>query len=51
MEFPATEWIVLPDEEFELAAARDPGQLGVDLLVQARPNGRLLDHFRLVVGG
>jgi len=51
MEFPATEWIVLPDEEFELAAAWDPGQLGVDLLVQARPNGRLLDHFRLVVGG
>jgi len=51
MEFPLDEWIVLPEEEFELAAARDPGSLGVELLAQVRPNGRLLDHFRLVLGG
>jgi len=51
MEFPPDDWIVLPDDEFELAAARDPGQLGVDLLAQVRPNGRLLDHFKFVLGG
>ena len=38
-------------EDFELAAPRDPGDVGVEAMAQARVNGRVLDHFRLVLGG
>ena len=38
-------------EDFELAAPRDPGDIGVEAMAQARANGRILDHFRLVLGG
>jgi hypothetical protein len=30
---------------------RAAGELGAELLVQARPNGRMLDHFRVTMGG
>jgi len=50
MEFPPDEWDTFPAEAFELAACRDPGDLGVELMAQARPNGRLVDHCRLVLG-
>jgi len=50
MEFPP-DWACFGLDEFELAAARNPMNCGVELLVQARPSGRLLDHFRLVLGG
>ncbi len=37
--------------EFDLAVPRDPGELGVELMAQARPNGRIQDHFGLALGG
>ena len=50
MEFPP-EWSVFPAADFELAAARNPLERGVELLAQVRPNGRVIDHVRLVLGG
>ena len=49
-EFPG-DWLVLGMEDFETAAAREPGILGFDLMAQVRNNGRLLDHFRIAIGG
>ncbi len=51
MEFPPDEWSCFPMGEFELAEARNPMDCGVELLVQARANGRMLDHARMVLGG
>ena len=50
MEFPPASWDVFQGPEFETAGPRDPGELGVELMVQARANGRLLDHFRITLG-
>ncbi len=51
MEYPPQTWVVLDKDDFDLAVPRDPGYLGVELLAQVRPNGRIQDHFRLAVGG
>jgi len=51
MDFPSDDWTVFAADEFELATCRDPGILGVELMAQARANGRIIDHFKLVVGG
>ncbi len=53
MEYPGskTDWNVFPLPEFNHAEVRDPGNIGVELMVQARNNGRLVDHFRVAVGG
>ncbi len=53
MEFPADKksWNVFPIEEFDSAQARDPGGLGLEVMAQIRDNGRLLDHFRVALGG
>ena len=50
MDFPA-EWIVFQAGEFGTAIPRDPGTNGMELFVQMRPNGRLLDHFRIGTSG
>lgn len=50
MEFPPA-WDVFPAEEYTTATPRNPQELGVELLVQVRPNGRMLDNFRFVIGG
>ena len=50
MEYPP-DWDCFLLEDFELAAARNPMACGVELLLQVRPNGRILDHARLVLGG
>ena len=50
MEFPP-EWVVLPSDDFEVAVPRDPGHLGMDLMAQVRQNGRIMDHFRVALGG
>jgi len=50
MEFPP-EWAVLPSEDFEVAVPRDPGPLGMELMAQVRPSGRIMDHFRISLGG
>ena len=50
MDFPP-EWGVLPAEEFNTAVARDAGICGMELMAQIRPNGRILDHFRISLDG
>ena len=49
MDFPP-DWEIYPATEFEEAQAHTPGTLGVELTVQVRDNGRILDHWRLVLG-
>jgi len=51
MEFPPTDWAVFEAADFEVAQPRNPGDLGVELLAQVRPNGRVVDHWRLTMGG
>jgi hypothetical protein len=48
MEFPS-DWAVTQTDEFDAAAARSHGK--AVMMIQARPNGRLLDHFRVATGG
>jgi hypothetical protein len=50
MDFPV-QWDFFPSEDFSTAVPRNPGELGVEVLAQARPNGRVLDHFRVTLGG
>jgi hypothetical protein len=49
MEFPPA-WNVVEVDQFALAQPRAAGLLGMGLLVQARPNGRMLDHYRVTLG-
>jgi hypothetical protein len=50
MDYPP-EWEFFPMEDFASATPRNPGALGVEVLAQIRPNGRVLDHFRVTLGG
>ena len=50
MDFPP-DWEIYPATEFEEAQAHSPGTLGVELTVQVRDNGRMLDHWCLTLGG
>jgi hypothetical protein len=50
MEFPVT-WVVFQAEDFATTEVRAPGSTGMEVMAQMRPNGRLLDHFRVVLGG
>jgi hypothetical protein len=50
MDYPPN-WDIFPMEDFITSVPRSAGNLTSELLVQARPNGRLLDHFRYVLGG
>jgi hypothetical protein len=50
MNFPPEEE-VFGAEQFETAAPREAGELGLELMAQVRPNGRILDHFRVTLGG
>jgi hypothetical protein len=50
MEFPA-EWAVFHADEFDTAAPRSHGKAVMELMIQARPNGRLLDQFRIATRG
>jgi hypothetical protein len=50
MDFPH-EWEIFPGEQFTTAGPRSAGECGVEVLAQIRPNGRILDHFRVTLGG
>ena len=51
MEYPPAEWPCFSIEDFELAVPRNPGVLGIEVMTQARVNGRIIDHFRVALGG
>jgi len=50
MEWPP-EWAIFPAEDFLTASPRVGGLYAAELLAQMRPNGRILDHWRITVGG
>lgn len=50
MEFPGR-WDVFPMEEYSTAIARCPGKAGIEVMAQARANGRLIDHFKVTING
>ncbi len=50
MEFPG-DINVFDAINFETAVPRSTGRTTVELLVQARPTGRIADHYRLAMGG
>ena len=50
MEFPP-DWEFLPAGEFGTAEARTTGDYGAEILAQIRPSGRVVDHYRVTLGG
>jgi len=51
MEFPPDEWACFPIEDYEAAVPRNPGTLGIEVMAQMRNDGRVVDHFRVALGG
>jgi hypothetical protein len=51
MEFPPTGWEVFEAKDFTTAAPRMAGEAVMELMAQARPNGRCMDHWRIGLGG
>jgi hypothetical protein len=51
MEFPPEDYAIFAATDFDTAAPRSAGAVTMELLVQTRPNGRMLDHFRIGIGG
>ena len=51
MEFPPTGWEIFPHTEFETAAPRLVGDTVMEMMAQARPNGRCVDNWKIAIGG
>ena len=51
MEFPPDTYFIFPAEHFETAGPRIIGDYTAEILAQARPNGRVMDHWRVILGG
>ena len=51
MEFPTEDWDIFEAAEFETAAARTPSELCIEIMAQVRPNGWIMDHWRVATGG
>ena len=51
MEFPPTTWFIFNAEEFETTRPRAAADLCVEVMAQVRPNGRIMDHWRVSTGG
>ena len=51
MEFPPDNYFIFPAEHFENAMPRINGDYTVEILAQVRPSGRVMDHWRAVLGG
>jgi hypothetical protein len=47
MEFPPESYDVFDAEQFETARARLAGDAVMEVMLQMRPNGRCLDHYRI----
>jgi hypothetical protein len=50
MNFPHV-WDILAAADFGTAQPRAQGELVAEVLAQVRPNGRVLDHYRVTMGG
>ena len=50
MEFPTEDWDIFEASEFETAAARMTSELCIEIMAQVRPNGRIMDHWRVATG-
>jgi hypothetical protein len=51
MEFPPENYDVFESEQFETARARLAGDAVMEVMLQMRPNGRCLDHYRIALDG
>ena len=51
MDFPVQSLDSLPAADFGTAVSSLTGSLNVELLAQLRDNGRILNHWRLTIGG
>jgi hypothetical protein len=51
MEFPPENYDVFDSEQFETARARLAGDAVMEVMLQMRPNGRCLDHYRIALDG
>ena len=51
MEFPTEEWDIFEANDFETAPSRTASDLSVEVMAQIRPNGRIMDHWRVATGG
>ncbi len=49
MEFPPESNDVFDSEQFETARARLAGDAVMEVMLQMRPNGRCLDHYRIAL--
>ncbi len=50
MDFPAV-WTVLATDKYETATPRIMGDGTMEICAQLRPSGRILDNFRVAIGG
>jgi len=50
MDFPPN-WDIFPMADFTTAGPRSAGVCGMEMMAQVRPNGRILDHYRISLGG
>jgi hypothetical protein len=51
MEFPSDSWVCFPAEGFDLAGSRSAANLSAEVMAQVRPNGRIMDYWRVALGG
>jgi hypothetical protein len=51
MEFPPETYDVFEADQFETARARLTGDAVMEVMLQMRPNGRCLDHYRIALDG
>jgi hypothetical protein len=51
MEFPPETYDVFEANQFETARARLAGDAFMEVMLQMRPNGRCLDHYRIALDG
>ena len=50
MELPPDMWFVFQAENFNTAVPRTHGDFTAEVMAQARPNGCVLDHWRIALG-
>jgi hypothetical protein len=51
MEFPSEDWVFNDLDEFDTAPTNVKGDYTLEIYAQLRPTGRMLDHYRAVLGG